>query len=273
MRARTAIVMREVGHRVLQYAGDSSSRVAPVEQLPDNTYRISFESGFSFQPDSLVRVISGVVARSGLPAEYIVNVREPASKAVVFGYAISGYDRQSIVPCSGRNQPVKQYCIDIIFRSEVAASNGYNILWILIPALLLVGALWFWNRNRNPAAGYMADGAGSNPANELHEKVLHIGSFQFRPGQLTLTLNGQVQTLTDKECRLLLMLGGQLNEVVERSRLQKEIWEDEGVIVGRSLDMFISRLRRKLEADASVRIISIPKRGYKMEIIGSSDDG
>ena len=50
------------------------------------------------------------------------------------------------------------------------------------------------------------------------------------------------------------------------ARLQKEIWEDEGVIVGRSLDMFISKLRKKLEADPNIKIVVIRGKGYKLEI-------
>jgi DNA-binding response OmpR family regulator len=56
------------------------------------------------------------------------------------------------------------------------------------------------------------------------------------------------------------------NEAIERNRLQKEIWEDEGVIVGRSLDMFISKLRKKLEPDPTIKIAVIRGKGYKLEI-------
>jgi len=48
--------------------------------------------------------------------------------------------------------------------------------------------------------------------------------------------------------------------------LQKEIWEDEGVIVGCSLDMFISKLRKKPEPDPNINIVVIRGKGYKLEI-------
>jgi DNA-binding response OmpR family regulator len=48
--------------------------------------------------------------------------------------------------------------------------------------------------------------------------------------------------------------------------LQKEVWEDEGVIVGRSLDMFISRLRKKFEKDPLVKIVNIHGKGYRLDI-------
>ncbi|MEN0056487.1 MAG: helix-turn-helix domain-containing protein [Mucilaginibacter sp.] len=51
------------------------------------------------------------------------------------------------------------------------------------------------------------------------------------------------------------------NEIIDRNRLQKEVWEDEGVIVGLSLDTFISKLRKKLENDPSVKLVSIHGKG------------
>lgn len=65
-------------------------------------------------------------------------------------------------------------------------------------------------------------------------------------------------------CDYRLTLGGKV--AIERSRLQKEIWEDEGGIAGRSLDMFISKLRKKLEFDPNIRLVVIRGKGYKLEI-------
>ncbi|WP_394341510.1 winged helix-turn-helix domain-containing protein [Albibacterium indicum] len=72
--------------------------------------------------------------------------------------------------------------------------------------------------------------------------------------------------LTRTETRLLLIFALSPNETIERSRLQKEIWEDKGVIVGRSLDIFISKLRKKLEFDPSVQIVVVRGKGYKLQI-------
>ena len=55
-----------------------------------------------------------------------------------------------------------------------------------------------------------------------------------------------------------------INTEVPRERLQKEVWEDEGVIVGRSLDMFISKLRKKLSTEPGIQIVSIHGKGYKL---------
>lgn len=70
------------------------------------------------------------------------------------------------------------------------------------------------------------------------------------------------KSLTETEARLLHLFALLPNETIPRSRLQKELWEEQGVIVGRSMDAFISKLRRKLEAEPKVSIVVI--RGAKV---------
>jgi DNA-binding response OmpR family regulator len=96
--------------------------------------------------------------------------------------------------------------------------------------------------------------------------VLTLGSVLFDAQKRQLTINGDTVDLTGTETRLLLIFASSPNETIERSRLQKEIWEDEGVIVGRSLDVFISKLRKKLEPDPKINIVVIRSKGYKLEV-------
>jgi len=79
-------------------------------------------------------------------------------------------------------------------------------------------------------------------------------------------MHGKIIDLTRTETRVLRIFALSPNEAIERSRLQKEIWENEGVIVGRSLDVFISKLRKKLELDPNLKIVVIRGKGYKLEI-------
>ena len=55
------------------------------------------------------------------------------------------------------------------------------------------------------------------------------------------------------------------NTIIYREQLQKDVWENEGVIVTRSLDVFISKLRKKLEKDPAIRIVNVHGKGYKLE--------
>jgi DNA-binding response OmpR family regulator len=99
-----------------------------------------------------------------------------------------------------------------------------------------------------------------------HTGMITLGSMSFDAETRTLMMNGKTTDLTRTETRVLSIFALSPNEAIERSRLQKEIWEDEGVIVGRSLDMFISKLRKKLEFDPNIKIVVIRGKGYKLEI-------
>ena len=96
--------------------------------------------------------------------------------------------------------------------------------------------------------------------------IFTLGGVLFDAQHRKLTINGTATDLTATETRVLRIFALSPNEVIERSRLQKEIWEDVGVIVGRSLDMFISKLRKKLELDPDIKIAVIRGKGYKLEI-------
>ncbi|MCY1544937.1 phosphate regulon transcriptional regulatory protein PhoB [compost metagenome] len=99
------------------------------------------------------------------------------------------------------------------------------------------------------------------------EHFYQIGRTRFDQEKRTLTINKKEILLTSKESRLLLFFARSPGELITRERLQKEIWEDEGVIVGRSLDVFISRLRKKLESDEGLQLINIHNKGYKLKIV------
>jgi DNA-binding response OmpR family regulator len=72
--------------------------------------------------------------------------------------------------------------------------------------------------------------------------------------------------LTNKEADLLLLLHKTVNEAVTREVILNMVWGDEGDYVGRTLDVFISKLRKKLATNPSAKIITIRGVGYKLVI-------
>jgi DNA-binding response OmpR family regulator len=81
-----------------------------------------------------------------------------------------------------------------------------------------------------------------------------------------LLLGGEMTRLTDKECKVLELLHKNFGELMLRETLMQKVWIDEGVITGRSLDMFVSKLRKKLSPDPELRITNVHGKGYKLEI-------
>ncbi len=72
--------------------------------------------------------------------------------------------------------------------------------------------------------------------------------------------------LTAKECELITIFSEKPNQIIKRDLLIKEVWEDNGVFVGRSLDTFISKIRKKFQNDDSINIVTVHGVGYKLEI-------
>ncbi len=253
--ARREILIRRIGHELLLQSGDSTSRVLPVKKIAENEYQISFENELAFEPASLVNITSRLLAKDPLANDYVVNVLNCGNAGVAYGYAISKNKKDDIVTCIGRKQPKACYMINIKFKPAgiTTAKNGY--LLGSLPFLAFVGFIFFRAvKPRKPLP------------NGKNTDVLTLGAVLFDANKRKLIVKGKTTDLTGTESRLLLIFALSPNETIERSRLQKEIWEDEGVIVGRSLDMFISKLRKKLEFDPNINIVVIRGKGYKLEV-------
>ncbi len=97
-------------------------------------------------------------------------------------------------------------------------------------------------------------------------KPLAIGNYQFDYKNLNLALGEQAETLTQKEADLLKLLNENRNQVVKRSFILETIWGKDDYFLGRSLDVFISRLRKYLAQDERIKIENIHGVGFKFRV-------
>ena len=95
---------------------------------------------------------------------------------------------------------------------------------------------------------------------------LSIGSFQFYPEQNKLVKKAKEISLSKKECELLAIFVANPNQIIKRDELTKRVWEDNGVFVGRSLDTYISKLRKILKEDDTIKLVNAHGVGYKLEV-------
>jgi hypothetical protein len=253
--SRREVLLRKIGHELLLQAGDSTSRVLPVQKIGDNEYQIRFENELTFQSDSLMNTTQRLLAQDPLASEYVVNVLNCGNPGIFYGFAVSKKKKNNIVTCSKRIQPTACYVVNIKFKSasSYTAKNGYLLGGL--PLLAFVGFIFL--RSVKPRKAI---------PEAKSARTFTLGSVLFDADERQLIINKNTIDLTGTETRLLLIFALSPNQTIARSRLQKEIWEDEGVIVGRSLDMFISKLRKKLEVDPDINIVVIRSKGYKLEI-------
>jgi DNA-binding response OmpR family regulator len=82
-----------------------------------------------------------------------------------------------------------------------------------------------------------------------------------------LVLVGQSHSrLTYREAKLLKLFATNTNRILERDYILRVVWEDEGIFVGRSVDVFVSRLRKMLAEDPGLKIAAVHGVGYRMEV-------
>jgi len=261
------VSLRMIGHKVLLSVGDSISRVLPIIK-ENNRYKIQFESEFEFTPEKLVETVDHVVKETELANHYIVEVEQCKTKELVYSFKMNFREQADIIPCKTRTQPKSCYNLIFVFtkkraKNETAFNNVsnfsnesntdtntiyYSISIIII--FLLTSIFYFLKKKK------LKRGVDSN--------IVSLGDYHFDKRNTELLIKDQIIELTNKEADLLILLYNAVNTTVRREVILNMVWEDEGGYVGRTLDVFISKLRKKLEFDSKVKIVNVRGVGYKL---------
>ncbi len=94
--------------------------------------------------------------------------------------------------------------------------------------------------------------------------MYRLGKFTFDTQKQTLIVGDKSTKLTTKESELLSLLCAHANEILERNYALKTIWIDDNYFNARSMDVYITKLRKHLREDPSIEIINIHGKGYKL---------
>lgn len=101
--------------------------------------------------------------------------------------------------------------------------------------------------------------------------VYNIGNFVFDTRKQVLSIGNKQTKLTTKESELLSLLCSHKNEMLQRDYALKTIWVDDNYFNARSMDVYITKLRKHLKDDPTVEIINIHGKGYKLIVPGEED--
>ncbi|GAB4040788.1 response regulator transcription factor [Spirosoma gilvum] len=139
---------------------------------------------------------------------------------------------------------------DVVRGFELGGNDYLKKPFSLDELIVRINALLRRNRPAKPAV--------SEPDG------VRIGRYQFDPPKQKLSLDGHDVLLSHREAELLRHLYAQRNQVLERTAVLLELWGDDSFFNGRSLDVFITRLRRYLRDDPQVQIVNVRGIGYKL---------
>ena len=248
------VVLRDIGHQLLLSAKDSSSRVLPVKKINENTYQITFQNDFGFISDTLINLVQRTFQNNALTKDYILKLRNCKQNETVFAFEINSRTGD-LTPCRGRTLEVGCYFIEI----DLLKTNKFNFSWLLL-LLIPLGFVGF----------YVKDMFRKKEAEESifdNNQYIQLGNFKFYTDDNVLKIEHRSITLSEKETNALKIFAENINQVVEREKLMKEIWEDKGIVViSRNVDVLVSKLRKKLSDDNSIKFINVHGRGYKFII-------
>ena len=281
---RVKVAMRTIGHKVLMCWGDGQSRILPIEKAGEQ-YKIPFETEFGFDPNDIVSIVYRVMQENRTATDYLVEVEQCETKEVVHSFEIRNAVNPDMIACGGRMVPEDCYSLLITLldpvryddnlmasstdptslntntpseRSssygppETNRANPLGSASLIVPFLVLVGLVGYFIKKKNPA--------GLNP------DLILVGNSRFDKRNMVLSFKNKHVELSNKEAELLSLLHNSANSALEREVILQRVWGDEGDYVGRTLDVFVSKLRKKLEADASVKIVNIRGVGYKLVV-------
>lgn len=250
---RVNLALRRTADRLLRQSGDQTSRIPAIEQVGSNVWRVRLEQPFRYE--ELPASLQSSLDLYGIHQAYDVALRRCVSAIIDLGYHQSDV-RKDTVPCIGREMPTGCHFIEISFLENEAKTMWVNRGALILLALGGLASIWFlgWKK-LVPTLPDVVNGS----------EALVFGNSQLDVAAQVLSCGDARQVLTFRETKLLRLFASSPNQVLERDFILQEVWADEGVLVGRSVDMFVSRLRKKLAIDPSVGIVAVHGLGYRLE--------
>lgn len=256
------LALRQVAHKLYLLNKDENSQIDPVVENSNLSYSIKINTALRY--DTLPYLIDEAIKGFELPTEYTVSINACDTDDISLGYSSISFESRSMA-CVSREHNMNCAHINIDFKP---ASQDFTFFWLLIVTCFLLGFFYIIKAIKNNSQIVESNLTVQNELSHSDNNSIVLGLYEFDPQNLSLKIDGDSQTLTFRENKLLAFLSSKINEVITREEILQNVWEDEGVIVGRSLDVFISRLRKLLKKDENISIKSIHGVGYRFIVSG-----
>lgn len=257
------LALRKTVHILLEMKGDSSSRISAVEQINESVWRVRTDEAINY--DSLPGVIGRVFDQYGIEMLYTATLKKCEDETIDLGFHINDV-KDGNVACLGRAFPEGCHFLEVTFLAEnshVTLAEKEKQPWFAVLSLgMLLGFVWVVVKKQPLSRAPQVE-------NDSTSDINYFGQSQLDMSGLSLITPSGKTDLTFREAKLLKLFVDHPNQVLERDLILNAVWADEGLIVGRSLDVFVSRLRKKLASDDQVNLVSVHGLGYKMEVVSA----
>lgn len=258
------VALRAIADALLKQNNDWISPIPPIRREGKNTYFIELEADVDYP--GLRATIDNILRQHDIQPNYVVSLLDESDDQVLLGFQAMAQDANGNYPCRERERSEGCYNLQLTFLEAQAEPlvnrQGQDqtwppVKWVLLGLTCFLPFIWFsWSKTQHQEEKEEPLPDGWQQQNE--RTAFHLTN------QL-LKIEDKEMTLTYREAKLLNYFFQHTDQVMERERILEAVWEDEGIIVGRSLDVFVSRLRKKLKADPDLNIVNVHGVGYKLE--------
>lgn len=251
------LALRRTAHQLLKEAGDSTSRIIPVEKINDNVWLLKLEHTFSY--NRLPAILKTSFDIFKIDCNYDVAILSCSDGKIQLGYNFLDFSQNNNIPCAGRDLAPGCYNIQLtVSAGGKSQSNlpiaGWFFSCVLAVTLYSLGRKWYRPSEK------------VKPERPIEADWLYFGHSRLNVMNQQLICGDKSNQLTFRETKLLNLFVLRPNQILDRSFILNNVWADEGILVGRSIDMFVSRLRKMLRDDQSVQLVAVHGVGYKLEI-------
>lgn len=265
---KIALALRQIGHDYLSGCGDNTSRIPAVRERADGSLLLALEQDLDY--DTIASIARSVLSDYGIRRNYTLSLEDCESGEIFLGSYWRAEDtfrpeEFGSAACTGRDQEARCANISLAFHTSARAGVpvGSWLLGGLGVLLLLAGPLSRQKADEPVTPLVEAKQSGKSPA---PLKLTANCSFD-ETTQLLRVGPADIQ-LTYREGQLLAYLAARPNEILPRQEIHDAVWGADGIITGRSLDVFVSRLRKKLAGDDDLEIRTVHGVGYQF-LVGS----
>lgn len=234
-------------------AADTLSQQVSVKRRSANCFFVTAKLPVTSK--SVDTLVQQAFSASHIGLDYELGVYNAEDDSLIYVASVKSSDVPMVVEAGIQPDEIyKNFAVTFPSRSDFLM--GQKDLWLLI---LLVLMLLFW-------AGYLLirffSGTTVHTKNQIQ---LSNSCLDFH--NRSLTVNQSTFSLTYKENQILKLLFENPNQVIERKVFLENVWQEDGFFVARSMDVFISRVRKYLSEDHSIKIENLRSIGYRLHVV------
>lgn len=253
------LAIRRSLDQMLRSTQDSTTRIPVIHQINDNTWQSEEMSFLNY--DLLPHLLQESFDIYNIKDNYHVALKSCIGDEIFLGYIKFDLNDTITTPCKGRDRNDDCQILEIQFTNQNPnKTKATNRHWyIIFPFLLALLGLIYKLRNKTTV---------SNESKRLKtQNTLFIGQTKLDTSTHHLIYKDKIQKLTYREAKLLQYFIDHQGKILDRETLLQNVWGDEGIQVSRSLDVFVSRIRKYIQDDNSIEIATIHGVGYRLDLL------